>query len=34
MKIKIQIFGGQRWDNEWIEGQLVIVQSKGHREPS
>jgi hypothetical protein len=28
MKIKIQIFGAQRWNNEWIEGQLVIVQGK------
>ena len=28
MKIKIQIFEGQRWDNEWIEGQLIIVQGK------
>jgi len=26
MKIKIQIFKGQRCNNEWIEGQLIIVQ--------
>ena len=28
MKIKIQIFEGQRWDNEWIQAQLIIVQGK------
>lgn len=26
MKIKIQIFKGQRWNDEWVEGQLIIVQ--------
>ena len=26
MKIKVQIFKAQRWNDEWIEGQLIIVQ--------
>lgn len=26
MKIKIQIFKAKRWSNDWIEGQLIIVQ--------
>ena len=26
MKIKVQIFKGQKWNDKWIEGQLIIVQ--------
>ena len=26
MKIQVQIFKAQRWNNEFIEGQLLIVQ--------
>jgi len=26
MKTKIQIFKAKRWNKEWIEGQLIIVQ--------
>lgn len=26
MKVQVQIFKGQRWNDEFIEGQLLIVQ--------